>query len=100
MSTKKGWFSVLSTSATVGLPVVLVVAGPRLHPIARVMPTSRQALFIRSPYGDPEGSPYVLFFVYVRFFLFNTVSSSTATTITPPITICWRKDDTPSRLRP
>src|SRR6185503_19618393 len=37
---------------------------------------------------------------YVRFFRFNTVSSSTATTMTPPITICWRNDDTPSRFRP
>src|SRR5207247_491668 len=34
------------------------------------------------------------------FFSFKSVSTSTATTITSPMTSCWRNDDTPSRFNP
>src|SRR5947209_7815951 len=54
MSTKNGWFSVLSTSATVGLPAVAVELVPRLQPIESASATSRQVFFIPSPDGDPE----------------------------------------------
>src|SRR5262245_26505091 len=54
ISTKKGWLSVLSTSATVGLPLVVVVV-PRLHDTeSAAMQTARSAavLFLmRGPFG-------------------------------------------------
>ena len=47
MSTKNGWFSVLSTNATVGLPVVVVVV-PRLQHVEKAATTriSASAFFI------------------------------------------------------
>src|SRR5260221_574170 len=63
MSTKKGWFSVLSTSATVGLSE-FVVAGPRLHDTDATAATRMRAkvLFITTlrqcpPSGGPALRP-------------------------------------------
>src|SRR6266705_6432623 len=48
MSTKNGWFSVLSTNATVGLPLVVVVVVPRLQLVEKAATAriSESAFFI------------------------------------------------------
>src|SRR5260370_27592294 len=55
MSTKNGWFSVLSTSATVGLPALPVEVAPRLQLIESASATTRQVFFIRSPRRPSKG---------------------------------------------
>src|SRR5439155_14982994 len=110
------------TSATVGLPPAPGGGAPRLHAGKQPQsPQSTQSVAFRAstlrficPHdGSPEGLRYrycratfqgrrvasLKGSPYTRF-RFNTVSSSTATTMTPPMTICCRNDETAGSLNP